>query len=215
MIPKVVIFDLGKVLLDFDFSLAASRLEPLCLVTMRELLTLIDQSPLLFQFETGRITVEQFFGKVRDATGFRGGIDEFCAIFADIFTPIDSMIELHDELRTGGIPTFIFSNTNDLAIRHVRRRYPFFAKFAGYVLSYEHGVMKPDPKLYEAVESITGRAAGELCYIDDRPENITAALRRGWLAVVHESTEKTAEFIRKTGLLNGLPGVRGVESRAG
>lgn len=201
MIPKAVIFDLGKVLLDFDFSVAASRLEPRCRVTLPELQTLIDQSPLLFQFETGRITVEQFFEKVRSVTGFDGSIAEFCGIFADIFTPIDSMIELHEELFTTGIPTFIFSNTNDLAIRHVRQNYPFFAKFSGYVLSYEHGVMKPDPKLYETVELITGHAGGELCYIDDRPENIATALRRGWQAVVHESTAKTSLFIRETGLL--------------
>lgn len=203
MIPEVVIFDLGKVLLDFDFGLAAARLAPRCGLSQVELQTLIDQSPLLFRFETGRIPVEGFFDEVRELSGFVGGFDEFCGFFADIFTPIDSMIALHKALLDEGIPTFIFSNTNDLAIRHVRRNYPFFAGFSGYVFSYEHGVMKPDPKLYETLERVTGRAGGKLCYIDDRAENVATALQRGWQAVVHESTEKTTEFLRRAGLLNG------------
>lgn len=204
MIPKAVVFDLGKVLLDFDFSVAAARLQPRCRLSIRELQDLIDQSPLLFQFETGQITLEQFFDEFRALTGFEGDIEEFSQMFADIFTPIDSMIEMHENLRTRGFPTYIFSNTNDLAIRHVRERYPFFARFNGYVLSYEHGVMKPDVKLYEIVESVTGLGRSDLCYIDDRAENVATAHRRGWRAVVHEDTEKTGEFLRKTGLLDGL-----------
>lgn len=203
MIPKAVIFDLGKVLLDFDFSVAAARLQPRCRISIRELQDLIDQSPLLFQFETGRISVEQFFDEIRSQTGFDGEIEEFSRMFADIFTPIESMIGLHSTLKDRGYPTFIFSNTNDLAISYVRGRFPFFARFDGYVLSYEHGVMKPNAKIYEIVESVSGLRGQDLCFIDDRTENVAAAHQRGWQAVIHESTEKTQEFLRKVGLLDG------------
>ena len=54
------------------------------------------------------------------------------------------MIQLHAALRQQGIPTYIFSNTNELAVSHIRRTFPFFANFDGYILSYEHGAMKPD-----------------------------------------------------------------------
>jgi FMN phosphatase YigB (HAD superfamily) len=39
-------------------------------------------------------------------------------------------------LRANGIPTCIFSNTNPIAVRHIRTAFPFFANFDGYVLSY-------------------------------------------------------------------------------
>ena len=61
-------------------------------------------------------------------------------------------MELHVAVRRKQIPLYIFSNTNELAITHIRRQFPFFGEFDGYILSYEHGAMKPDAKLYEVVE---------------------------------------------------------------
>ncbi len=58
------------------------------------------------------------------------------------------MIALHAELRGRGVPTYIFSNTNDLAIEHIRRNFPFFKNFVGYIYSYEIGAMKPDARIY-------------------------------------------------------------------
>jgi len=124
------------------------------------------------------------------------------SIFADIFTPMQPMIELHAAIRQKGFPTWIFSNTNELAVQSIRKHFPFFAHFNGYILSYEHGAMKPDAKLYEVVERETGRSAGEILYLDDRPENIEAGKARGWQAVLHESPEKTKGALEKLGLLN-------------
>ncbi len=62
------------------------------------------------------------------------------------------MIELHAELRQRGFKTYIFSNTNDLAIEHIRRNFPFFQNFDGYIFSYEVKSMKPGPAIYEALE---------------------------------------------------------------
>jgi HAD superfamily hydrolase (TIGR01509 family) len=205
MIPKAVIFDLGKVLLDFDFSLAAKRLQPHCRVTTEQLRMFIDQSTLLFRFETGQIDAGQFFVEVQSLSGYEGSFEDFSRIFADIFSPIDPMIELQGQLTSHGIPTFVFSNTNDLAITHVRADYPFYSRFQGYVLSYEHGVMKPDPRLYEEVETMTGLSGPDLFYIDDRPENIETALQRQWQAVVHQDATATIRALRETGLMNWAP----------
>ena len=103
-------------------------------------------------------------------------------------------------LRRNGFRTFIFSNTNELAVRHIRKRFPFFAHFNGYIYSYEHGAMKPDPQLYEAVERQTKHRGQEILYLDDRPENVEAGAARGWRVVLQESPEKTRLAIRKLGL---------------
>jgi HAD superfamily hydrolase (TIGR01509 family) len=110
------------------------------------------------------------------------------------------MIEMQARLKRSGVPTFIFSNTNDLAVEHIRRKYPFFGGFDGYILSYEHGVMKPSPKLYEVVERATGRSGGEIIYLDDRAENIEAGTARGWRGILHETPEKSREALRAAGM---------------
>ena len=139
--PQVVVFDLGKVLVDFDYGIVARKIAARGKLAANEVQKFIDQSPLLFRFETGLITNEEFFTEVRSATGFRGEFGEFAKVFADIFEPITPMIEIHARLRRKNIPTFIFSNTNELAVRHIRSRFPFFSQFSGYILSYKHGAM--------------------------------------------------------------------------
>ena len=67
------------------------------------------------------------------------------------------MVQLQAALRQRGLPTYVFSNTNELAAEHIRRNFPFYANFDGYILSYEHGAMKPDARLYEVVERQSGR----------------------------------------------------------
>ena len=200
--PKAVIFDLGKVLLDFDYSIAGRKIAARSNLSADAVQEFIDHSPLLCRFETGRIGKEQFFAEVQARTGFRGAIAEFSEFFADIFTPIEPMVKLQDELRRRGVPTWIFSNTNELAVGHIRSRFPFFSRFDGYVFSYECGAMKPDAELYERVEAGSGFRKQELYYIDDRPENIATAARRGWQVTLHETPDRTRAALEATGLLS-------------
>jgi HAD superfamily hydrolase (TIGR01509 family) len=189
--PKIVVFDLGKVLVDFDYSIAARKVAACSARAVKHLRSFLESSPLLVQYETGRLTRREFFAEICRATGFRGTMEEFGEFFADIFTAIPPMIELHAGLRRRGIPTYIFSNTNDLAVEHIRRNFPFFSNFDGYIFSYEVKAMKPDAKIYEALEKLTGQRGAEILYLDDRPENVAGGAARGWRAILHETPEIT------------------------
>ena len=199
--PKIVVFDLGKVLLDFDYSIAARRIAARGKMLAEEVKRFIDHSPLLFRYETGLVTKQQFFDEICAMSGFCGELEEFGGFFSDIFVPIDPMVALQAELRAGGIPTYIFSNTNDLAVSHIRHRFPFFSNFDDYILSYEHGAMKPDARLYQVVEQRSNRQGAEILYLDDRTENIAAGAARGWQVILQESPEITRAAIDKLGLL--------------
>lgn len=194
-IPKAVVFDLGKVLLDFDYRIAARTLAPKSRLPADEFKRVVDQSPLLHRYESAQISTEQFFAEVCKLTGYHGSLDEFRAPFGDIFAEISPMIALHAELRRRGVPTFIFSNTNEIAVAHIQERFPFFADFDGYVLSYEVGCMKPAPPIYDAVESLTGLHGPDLLYLDDRPENIEAGRTRGWQTVLHSEPDASRQRV--------------------
>jgi len=199
--PEVVVFDLGKVLVDFDYSIAARRIAARSTMPPPDVQHFIDHSPLLFRYETGLMTRQEFFAEVRRTTGFLGDLDEFAQFFADIFSPMHEMIGLHGRLRERGVPTIIFSNTNDLAIAHIRRNFPFFAHFDHYVLSYEHGAMKPGARLYDVVERVTGRREKQILYLDDRLENVEAGAARGWQIIHHQSGPASIERVEALGLL--------------
>jgi putative hydrolase of the HAD superfamily len=199
--PNVVVFDLGKVLLDFDYGIAAAKIAAKGHWPHDEVHRFIAQSPLLFRYETGLMTQQEFFAEICRATGYCGDLKEFADSFSDIFSPIEPMVALQAELRKRGVPTYIFSNTNDLAVTHIRKNFPFFTNFDGYVLSYECGAMKPDEKIYEIVEKMTGKRGPEILYLDDRSENVEAGAKRGWQVILQESPQKTLGLVKATGLL--------------
>jgi len=189
--PSIVAFDLGKVLVDFDYHIAVFRIAARSKLPPDGIKTFLGQSQAIIDYECGRLTREEFYVQARKAIGFRGTIEEFGEFFADIFTPIPPMIELHAGLRRRGIPTYIFSNTNDLAVEHIRHKFPFFRDFDGYIYSYEVGAMKPEAKIYEVLEKLAGRRGADIIYLDDRPENVAAGAARGWRTILHETPEKT------------------------
>jgi 2-haloacid dehalogenase len=204
-IPDVVVFDLGKVLLDFDYSIVARKVAARGTMIAEEIQRLIDHSPLLYRFETGELSNQQFFQEVCAATKYSGDLAQFSAEFADIFTPIEPMVELHAALKKRGVPTWIFSNTNELAVNHVRHSFPFFNTFTGYVLSYERGAMKPDPRIYEVVERETGRRGSQILYLDDRAENIETGRQRGWQTILQRSPLESRRIVTELGLLGNEP----------
>ncbi|HEY4417427.1 MAG TPA: HAD family phosphatase [Verrucomicrobiae bacterium] len=191
MNQPVFIFDLGKVLVDFDWSIAARKIIQRSRRSPEQFTEYLATSPLLWQYECGQISRADFFAAISDLTDFQGTATEFNDYFAEIFTEIPPMIALQTSLRERGFKTYIFSNTNDLAIEHIRRDFPFFKNFDGYIFSYEVGAMKPQPKIYEAMEAMSGRRGADLIYLDDRRENIEAGHARGWSTILHETPEKT------------------------
>jgi FMN phosphatase YigB (HAD superfamily) len=201
MSQPVFIFDLGKVLVDFDYTIAAQKIAARSAKAPADLHAFLGSSPLLVDYESGRLTRQAFYEAVRDAIGFHGDLAEFGSYFADIFAEMPGMTALHAELRRRGFMTYIFSNTNDLAIEHVQNKFPFFKNFDGYIFSYEVGAMKPAAPIYEAMEKLCGRCGADLIYLDDRAENIAAGAARGWRAILHQGEKTTRNELTKLGLL--------------
>jgi glucose-1-phosphatase len=195
--PKAVVFDLGKVLLDFDYARLARNMKEHCQISIEELLSALNQSALLHRYETGLLTSQAFFEEVKRLSAFQHDYERFEPLFADIFTTIPAMIDLQQRLARRGVPTCVFSNTNEIAVNHIRRTYSFFSTFSGYVLSYEQRAMKPDPQIYRAVEQLTGCSGAELLYIDDRPENIDQGKKCGWQVIQHVSDAQTVPRVEQ------------------
>jgi FMN phosphatase YigB (HAD superfamily) len=198
--PKAVVFDLGNVLLDFDYGKTVQRIKDKCRMSEAELRKVFSASPLFNRFEHGHIDPQEYFAEIQRLTCYTGSFEEFAEFFGDIFTEAPLILTWNEKLRAAKIPRYILSNTNDLSIRFIRKRFPFFNQFEGYVFSHEHCVMKPATRIYEIIEEMTGLRGPDLFYIDDRQENIQAALARGWQAVHHVDPAKTLEIARGVGL---------------
>lgn len=201
--PRAVVFDLGGVLITFDYRIAVSRLLPQMKVTRDELWSLLEKTPLLLDYESGKLSTDEFFDAVRTATGYSGSFEEFCQGFTSMFGYVPEMVALHEEVKGRGFRTYVLSNTNEIAIEHFRHKYPFFSRFDGYALSYDPAVraLKPAARIYERIEELSGLSGADLFYLDDVPEYVEAARERGWHAVVHRSEPETRRALIDAGIL--------------
>ena len=192
-----VIFDLGKVLLDFDFAIAAKELARYSPQEEEQILESINQSPLLHTFERGDWSEAQFFEKLSVECRLEASLEELKKGFAEIFTPVPSMVAFMESLKERGIPVMVFSNTNVTAVDYIRAAFPFFERFDAYCLSYEHGCMKPDTTLYGVAQLMTRCTPGNLLFLDDRAENVHAARQMGWSAIHHQAPEDSIEGVNQ------------------
>jgi len=198
---KVAAFDIGKVLLEFDYGIFVRRMAPRTQMDVPALEVFLNQSPLLAEYESGQLTSSEFFAIVQKETAFDGSEAEFASYFEDIFSPIKEIIALHATFAAGGLPTYTLSNTNEMAVRHISRAYEFWPRFTGHILSHEVGALKPDPKIYETFERTTGCTGPEILYLDDLPENIATAQSRGWHGIHHQTSQRTRTVIAELELV--------------
>jgi HAD superfamily hydrolase (TIGR01509 family) len=195
----VVVFDLGKVLLDFDYTRVFRRFSDAGGPAPDTVRQVLMESSLLAEYESGQLDSAAFYRRLRSELSLTLDYAAFRASFADIFSPIPEMIAAQANLRARGVPTFVLSNTNEIAVSHIRERYPFFHRFDGYALSHEVGAMKPATPIYEALEARARRTGSDLVYLDDLELNVAAAIARGWRALVHTSPQTSLEFLRDAG----------------
>jgi glucose-1-phosphatase len=210
--PKALLFDLGKVLIPFDFTCAYAAMQSLSGLDPGEIRSRLIATTLIRDFETGHMEPDAFAGEVTRLLGIQCDLADFSAIWNSIFgheTLIpDSWIgSLQEQYRL-----LVVSNTNILHFEMLRRNYPIFRHFHGYVLSYEVGAMKPDPRFYAAALAMAGCSPEECVFIDDLPENVEGAKLAGFDGITFESFEQLRKQfeIREILKWGGPPGLRAI-----
>ncbi len=172
-----IIFDIGNVLLRFDFSLVTQRIAPFCSTAESSIHSLL--APLKDELESGRIEGETFLQEASRIVGYTGERSLFRAAWQEIFTPIEATHRLVEQLHHTR-PLFLLSNTNDLHAEYFLSRYPVFARFQDAVYSHECGLMKPAASIYEHALGKFGLRAEQVFFIDDLAPNVEAARAAGW-----------------------------------
>lgn len=164
------LIDIGKVLLDFDFTPSLSKLLPANhpdpTSSLAKLLAKKDE------FEAGRIAVSDYTAWAIETLGTGASSEEFHTAWQDIFTPNPPMWEVVRKLSTAGHRLIIFSNTNAIHCPWVFDAYPEFSLFHGSILSYEVNSIKPHPEIYQHAIDKYSLVPENTLYIDDLPANI-------------------------------------------
>lgn len=197
---ETIIFDLGRVIIDFDHHLITQRLSKFSDFDFDEarLFDLIFTSDLERSLDRGEISPEEFYKKV--SQNVKIGFEEFKAVWNDIFfPPKEEMIKLLGELK-GRYKLYLLSNTNIFHFEYAKDKYKILELFEEYILSYQVGANKPDEKIYLEALRRSGSPPERCIYIDDIKEFARAATKVGMKGIHFEDVKKLREKLQGYGV---------------
>lgn len=103
------------------------------------------------------------------------------------------MVEWVGRLQKAGLKTGVLSNIGDAMAEGICAKFLWVAKFTHCVWSHELKMRKPNPAIYAEAAKGLGTSAGEILFIDDRPENVEAAEKAGMRALLYAKHFPTFE----------------------
>ena len=199
---KAVLFDLGKVLLHFDFTPAFRKLSKRGNASARDIEAYFVQSGLEVLYDGGRISSSAFYRSVKKALGLRVSYRQFRLIWNHIFTPVTPMIALVSALRKRGFRLVLVSNTNPMHFEFAKKKYAVLRKFHHCIVSYKEKVRKPDERIYRAAIRACRAKPHEIFYIDDRQDLTEAAQEIGLNVFTYKNDfDELKQALKKVRLL--------------
>jgi FMN phosphatase YigB (HAD superfamily) len=194
--PAIVCFDLGGVLVHIchepDDAYRAAGVDlrvlpssPAIDATVRDLLSRLG---------TGDISLDEWAEGTSQSGGGTYTPGELIRVHHAILRDERAgALALVDELHEAGVVTACLSNTTEAHWTRLVHRdekgplegtpeYPAVARLMHQFASHRLHLAKPDAAIYAYFERLTGTRGSDVVFFDDRPENVAAALDRGWRA---------------------------------
>ena len=185
---RAAVFDLGGVLLGYDFSRWAAKTAPYCRPGV-DLLGMVREYHAEHAALTGNIDMAEIQAWLANRAGLQGmSAEDFELAWCDIFWRMPEMEALVSRLPIDG--RYLLSNTNWAHVDWIEQRYPdVLALFDRVFLSCELRMAKPDPIIYDYVQQRTCAAGFETIFVDDRLDNVAAARAAGWHGIHFQGIE--------------------------
>lgn len=198
---KTFWFDLGNVILPFDFTPAFKRLSRHGVKAERIRLFFKERPWLEGASDRGEVTAYALYRMLRKHFSFQKlSYREFREVWNDIFKENREVSSLIRELRKRGYRLILVSNTNKLHFDHILKTYPVLRQFHHHVLSYKLKTRKPEKAIYHHALKLSRVKKHQIFYTDDRSDFTGAASGHG----VHVHTFTKAARLKRALKKHGI-----------
>jgi putative hydrolase of the HAD superfamily len=154
-------------------------------------------------FEEGKIKPKDFFSEVKKMLSLKLDYDGFVPIWNEIFFLTDknrAVYNLAKKLK-GRFRLALLSNINILHFDYLKKNFPIFDVFNCVLTSFELGVRKPHPLIYQkTLEELNIALPQKVFYTDDRPELIDNARRLGLRCSVFKDIAQLKRDLEASGI---------------
>jgi 2-haloacid dehalogenase len=200
-VPGAVVFDIGRVLFDWDLRHLYAKLiaDP---IELDWFLANVVTEDWHFQSDAGRAVADIVAERIAQFPDQAALIEAYAARFNETLpAEIPGTHALVHRLAATDVPLYGLTNFGAEFFAGFRPTAPIFALFADIVVSGEERCAKPDARIYAIAEARVGLPSERLFFIDDNPANIAAAAARGWRAHLFTGAEALERALVAEGLL--------------
>ncbi|OGR89689.1 MAG: hypothetical protein A2992_02510 [Elusimicrobia bacterium RIFCSPLOWO2_01_FULL_59_12] len=177
--PELIIFDLGRVLVDFDFTKVIRSLKRHSPLTAGTIRTYFKTTPLWDRFERGAVDPDDFFLALKKDLKLRDlEFKAFVPLWNDIFEEMEDTVAIARRLMKSYRLAMI-SNVNPMHWAHVRKTHAFMGWFEHAIASYAVGHRKPELEIYRLTLRRAKVPPSRAIFIDDVKAHIDAAQSLG------------------------------------
>lgn len=200
MAITTIIFDIGNVILHFDYLRAARRFAEATKLPLETIEKHFYFSELERLYSKGKVSSNGFFDTLKRELDLKIDFDTFAAIWNDIFWLNHSVEDLIKNLK-GKYRLAAITNTTDLHFRYWLENFPVLRLFDAFFPSHEVGMRKPEPELFRLALKQLEAKPEETVFVDDMEENAKAAQALGIQTVHYRSTEGLMSEFSKLGII--------------
>lgn len=182
---KAVVFDIGGVLVDLNLERCIRSFKELGFTEIENYVNCYHPAEFFGELERGEITPAEFCDKLREVAHIDCTDDEIQRAHRSILESIPvEKLRLMERLRKRGLRIYALSNMSAVMIGRIEELMEADSHNAEYYfdqmfISYQMGLMKPSPEIYERMLQHIGIPANEILFIDDSIENIEEGKRHG------------------------------------
>jgi HAD superfamily hydrolase (TIGR01509 family) len=199
-----IIFDLGKVILDFDPRAITRRLSGTFKIPEKRIHEVIYGGELESLYDRGKMSSRDFYQDVVRSLGVDLSFREFRDMWTRIFTCNDGVCDVIQALKKRN-RLLLLSNTNEMHFEYAVRTFDILNVFDDHILSYRVGERKPHPEIYLAALRTADCPADECTYIDDIEEYVLAARQAGMHGIVFRDAQQLQKELSAVGIRIGGP----------
>ena len=194
---KNLIFDFGKVLVDYDFEAFFRKYIPdseCCqaftpVLYNEELQQLLDREERPFE-----VIMEEWIEQNKE---FEQEIRYFNEHYPEIVTnEVEGMYELLTKLKAEGYKFYGLTNWCS-KVHETMAQFPIFKLLDGQIISSEEHVIKPEPEIYQRLFTKFNLKAEECIFADDRAENIEGGRLLGMNGIVFKDAKQYERELRE------------------
>jgi HAD superfamily hydrolase (TIGR01509 family) len=186
---ETLVFDIGNVLVPFDWQAFRSQLQ----ADRTDLTAGAEEKlrELAIRMEVGEMTGEMFIHLAVRTIGYQGDEKKFLSIWNGIFRANPAMERTILDLKKR-FPLCLLSNTSDIHLAYLLQNFDVLRCFVDGVYSFRANCAKPDRKIFQTAIKQFGLCPEKTAYIDDLPANVRSASDLGFKAIRYDLNDHAA-----------------------